>query len=122
MDRKRGTIFKMQSKYMDQYQAQQERSRKRKKRLVQRLVIIGVIVFVCASFLTVYHVNQRTLYAEKAAEYETLQAEMKELKKEEKELLEEINLLTDDEYILDLARTNYFLSKEGELIFQVQEQ
>ena len=42
---------------------------------------------------------------------------MTKLEKEEKNLTEEISLLNNDEYVLELARTNYFLSKEDELIF-----
>lgn len=121
MARKEKTVFTMQTKYMDQYQAQLERNKRRKRRLIQRLVAMGILIMIVSTTFVLYHANQRILYAEKAVEYEALQEEMAELKKEEKELLEEINLLNDEEYILDIARTNYFLSKEGELIFQVQE-
>lgn len=71
--------------------------------------------------ITHYHIGQRTVYSEKLEQYETLEAELSELKEVESELLEEIDLLKDEAYILDIARTNYFLSKEGELIFQLEE-
>lgn len=50
----------------------------------------------------------------KVEKYEQLEEQMTALKKEEKDLKEEIQLLNDDEYLLDLARTNYFFSRKRE--------
>ncbi len=49
----------------------------------------------------------------KVEKYEQLEEQMTALKKEEKDLKEEIQLLNDDEYLLDLARTNYFFLEKG---------
>jgi|SRR5690625_3739730 len=106
---------------MNQYQIQLERSRRRKKQLIKRLVIASVIIVVSFGALLTYHLGQRSTYADKVEEYKQLTEEFNELEAEESELLEEIDLLNDDEYILEIARTNYFLSKKGELIFQVEE-
>lgn len=114
------TVARIRSEYMDQYQLQQERNRRRKKRLIQRLVIAGTAMVIIIGVMISYHVKQRALYSEKLEQYEQLQEELTILEQEEKELREEIDLLNDEEYILDIARTNYFLSKEGELIFQIE--
>lgn len=114
------TVARIRSEYMDQYQLQQERNRRRKKRLIQRLVIAGTVMVIIIGVMISYHVKQRALYSEKLEQYEQLQEELTILEQEEKELREEIDLLNDEEYILDIARTNYFLSKEGELIFQIE--
>jgi len=111
----------LKSNYMEKHDRAAQRQRLRKRRLIQRLVTIGIIFAIAFAVLVAYHVKQRTLYAEKVAERKELTTEMTELEKEEKALLEEIDLLNDEEYILDIARTNYFLSKEGELIFQIDE-
>lgn len=113
-------MAKIQSEYMEQYQLQQERKQRRKKRLIQRLVFAATVMVVILGVMVTYHVKQRALYSEKLDQYEELQNELTLLEQEEKELLEEIDLLNDEEYILDIARTNYFLSKEGELIFQIE--
>ncbi len=55
-------------------------------------------------------------------EYEQLQDELATLKKDEKNMKEEITLLNDEEYVLEIARTNYFFSKEGELIFNIPQE
>lgn len=98
-----------------------QRQQLRKRRLIQRLVTVAIIFTITFITLISYHVKQRTLYAEKVEEREQLTTKMSELEKEQKALLEEIDLLNDEEYILDIARTNYFLSKEGELIFYIDE-
>lgn len=115
-------VTKIKSDYMNQYDAQVERKRRRKKKLIQRLVIVSTMAVLALGIITTYHFKQRGLHAEKQAQYDGLTEEIANLKMEEKELLEEINLLNDKEYILDIARTNYFLSKKGELIFQVDDE
>jgi len=116
------TIARIKSDYMNKYNAEMERKRRRKKKLIQRLIFASVAIIVAFGSLFAYHLKQRSLYADKKEQYEELIEQMSVLEKQEKELLEEINLLNDEEYILDIARTNYFLSKEGELIFQIQDE
>lgn len=122
MTRKNQTVAKIKSDYMKKYNAQMERSRRRKKRLIQRLLFASIVIVVTFGVLSTYHFKQRSLYSEKQEQFDELTDQMTVLEQEEKELVEEINLLNDEEYILDIARTNYFMSKEGELIFQVQEE
>lgn len=115
-------ITKIKSAYMNQYDAQQERMRRRKKRLWQRLIVVGLAFLVTFGVMFTYHIKQRAQYAKIESKYEQLTDEMTDLEKREKALLEEIDLLNDEEYILDIARSNYFLSKKGELIFQLENQ
>ncbi len=107
---------------MNKYNVELERKRRRKKKLIQRLVFASVVIVVTFGFLLSYHIKQRSLHAEKQEQYNELIEQKSVLEKEKKNLLEEIDLLNDEEYILDIARTNYFLSKEGELIFQLPEE
>src|SRR5699024_11543147 len=82
--------------------------------IFRRLVLFSLIVMIVIGSMATYHIKQRSLYAEKAEQYEQLEEQMTALKKQENQLKEEIKLLNNDEYILDIARTNYFFSKEGE--------
>src|SRR5699024_11191216 len=107
---------------MKQYDAHVERQKRRKKRLIRRLVLFSVTIIILFGSLALYHINQRTVYSEKKIEYEQLTEQLANLEKQEENLIEEINLLNDEEYILDIARTNYFLSKKGELIFQIEDE
>ncbi|PBB04905.1 MULTISPECIES: FtsB family cell division protein [Salimicrobium] len=113
------SVTRLDSTYMDQYEAHVERQRRKKKRLFRRLALFGLLMLIITSSLAVYHVQQRMVYAEKEAEYEQLQEEMASLEEKEADLKEEKELLQQEEYVLEIARSNYFFSKEGEIIFKI---
>ncbi|MGI8317319.1 FtsB family cell division protein [Halobacillus mangrovi] len=113
------SVARLDSTYMKHYDAYLERHQKKKKRLVRRLVLFALLVTIVASSMVIYHVQQQRLYAEKFEQYEQLKQEKTALEKEEKELKQEIELLNNEEYVLQIARTNYFFSKEGEIIFKI---
>lgn len=113
------TVTRLDSHYMRQYDAYKERQQRRKQRLMRRLVLFSAIVVIAIGFMTTYHVRQHVVQAEKQKEYEQLEKQLESLQTEETQLNEEITLLNDEEYILEIARTNYFFSKEGELIFKI---
>lgn len=112
-------VTRLDSHYMQQYDVFMERQKRKKQRLVRRLVLFSVIVLLVVGSLATYHINQRILHAEKSEQYQELKEQLTSLKTEEENYQEEIGLLNNEEYVLEIARTNYFLSKEGELIFKV---
>ncbi|QKY70902.1 septum formation initiator family protein [Lentibacillus sp. CBA3610] len=122
MPLRKKNVARLDSNYMQQYDAYIERQKRKKQRLMRRLVLFSIVVAIAVGSLTAYHFNQRALYAEKEDQYEQLRNEMATLENEEQNLKEEINLLNDEEYVLDIARTNYFFSQEGELIFKVPDE
>ena len=119
MSMKEKTVTRLDYHSMRQYDAYIGRQQRRRKRLIRRLVLFSAIVVMTIGFMTTYHVRQHTLQADKKEQYEQLEKQLDSLKSEETKLNEEINLLNDDDYILEIARTNYFFSKEGELIFKI---
>lgn len=119
---KKKTITRLDSNYMQQYDAYIERQKRKKQRLIRRLVLFSMVVVITIGTMAAYHVKQRVLQSEKQEEYQQLEEELASLKKQEKNLEEEIELLNDEEYVLEIARTNYFLSKEGELIFKIPDE
>ncbi|SFD73308.1 cell division protein DivIC [Lentibacillus persicus] len=119
MPLKKKNVARLDSNYMQQYDAYIERQKRKKQRLIRRLVLFSIATAIVLGSLATYHFNQRALHQEKEEQYEQLQNEMAVLEQEEKNLKEEINLLSDEEYVLEIARTNYFFSKEGELIFNI---
>lgn len=114
-------VTKIQSAYVDRYDKEMERKQTRKKKLLQRLMIVSSVFVIFLGVMVSYHFSQRGQYADKGDQSEALMQEYGDLHTEKKSLLEEIDLLNDEDYVLDIARTNYFLSKEGELIFQVDD-
>ncbi|WP_439144846.1 septum formation initiator family protein [Virgibacillus profundi] len=119
---KERTVTRLDSNYMQQYDVYLERQKRKKQRLIRRLVLFSMIVVITIGAMTAYHVKQRVLQSEKEEQYQQLEEELASLQHQETNLKEEIELLNNEEYILEIARTNYFLSKEGELIFKIPEE
>lgn len=122
MSKEKKTVTRLDSNYVQQYDAYIERQKRKKQRLIRRLVLFSIVTALVIGGMVAYHLNQRTLHAEKTEQYEQLEAEHADLIQEEAELTEEIELLNDENYVLDIARTNYFLTKKGELIFKLPDE
>lgn len=122
MPAKKKTVTKLDSSYVDQYDAYIERQKRKKKRLIRRLVLFAAVVVVVIGSMATYHFKQISLQEEKEVQYNQMEDELATLKKEEDHLRQEIKLLNNEEYVLEIARTNYFLSKEGELIFNIPDE
>lgn len=116
------TVTRLDSDYMEQYDVYIDRQKRKRQRLLRRLVLLSFVALVTIGSLTAYHIKQRILHADKIEQYEQLEDQLVFLEKEEENHQEEINLLNDEQYILEIARTNYFFSKEGELIFKVHDE
>ena len=121
MSENNATIKRIKSDYMKQYDAHLRREKRRKRRLYRRLVAAGLVTFLVIGSLGLYHFNQQATYAELRDKEDKLDSEIALLEKEEASLREEIALLNDEEYVLDIARSNYFLSKKGEMIFLTED-
>lgn len=122
MSAKKRPVTKIESNYVEQYDAYIERQMRKRKRLIRRLMLFAIVTVLVFGAMITHHINQRILHAEKLEVYEQLEEEMAELKSEEKYLKEEIELLNDEDYVLDIARTNYFFTKKGELIFKIPDE
>lgn len=84
-----------------------------KRRL--RLSFIGILAFIVWAGLQLW--DQNLSLAEKKSEMESLQKEVTAVKSENEDLQLEVKRLDDEEYIAELARKYYYLSKPGEYIF-----
>lgn len=93
-------------------------SDKGKKR---RLRILFFLIFVFTLWAAFTWHAQGGVLAEKKEELEQRQAEIKALQEKRETLEYEIKRLHDEEYIAELARKYYFLSKPGEVIFVTPE-
>ncbi|MBM7601287.1 cell division protein DivIC [Virgibacillus halotolerans] len=119
MTSKEKTVTRLDSNYMQQYDAYIGRQKRKRKRLMRRLVLFSVVAMIVIGSMATYHIKQRVLQADKAEQYEQLEKDLTSLKKQEDDMNEEIELLKDEDYVLEIARTNYFFSKKGEMIFKL---
>ncbi|MFB5284830.1 MULTISPECIES: septum formation initiator family protein [Peribacillus] len=112
-------VTKMENEYVAQQEKKAQSMKKKKRGLRRRLTLYGICLFVFFIFAVVTIVSQNAALDEKAQQKEKIDNELATLKKEEKVLKEEIVKLNDDEYIAKIVRRDYFLSEEGEIIFNL---
>lgn len=94
---------------------------KRKRGLARRLTAFGMIAGMISYFLISTLMGQADEVASKQIEKEKVEKQLAVLKHKEKVLKEDIAKLNDDEYLAKLARRDFFLSDENEIIFSIPE-
>lgn len=87
----------------------------RRRRIAFYLVCAGIILF----FLTDLLFYQKDRLAAKETEKQALEEQLADVQEQQEMLKLQIAKLEDDEYIAKLARKEYFLSDEGEIIFTI---
>ncbi|MDF1509533.1 septum formation initiator family protein [Robertmurraya sp. DFI.2.37] len=119
---KKQRVTKLQSEYVKQHERNEVSASRRRKLLIRRLAMFFVLASVISYFMISTLISQASSLEEIKAEQQQLNEELAGLKKKEMILKEEIVKLNDDEYIAKLARKDYFLSEEGEVIFNISEE
>ncbi|RAK16552.1 cell division protein DivIC [Anoxybacillus vitaminiphilus] len=115
-------VTKIRSSYVLEQERKEKRAMRRRRMAIIRFTLLSGILLAISSALLYTLISQSANIEAKIEEEQKLEQQLEKLKKEEQQLKEEIKKLNDDEYIAELARKNYFLSKEGEIIFSVPEE
>lgn len=119
------TNNKKVTKLSNTYIKQSDRDKKIKhlgRQVVRRRMKLFVpllslpIIFISITAFAQHQQNQ-----ELASELEASKQELEAAIEEEQELLQQITRLNDDHYIARLARSEFYLSDEGEIIFNLQD-
>ncbi|WP_338450476.1 septum formation initiator family protein [Niallia oryzisoli] len=118
---KQHNIAKLQTNYAMQQEESQISAARRKKVLYRRLAVFFAFAIIISYLMISTLISQNSVLAEKAEEKEQLQKDLASLQHEEELLKEEVTKLKDDEYIAKLARSEYFLSEDNEIIFTLPE-
>lgn len=116
---KKRSVTKIQSGYVQEHERNELIAVKRKRLILRRLVVFFLFATFVSYFMISTLVSQASSLDEIKQEQQQLQQELKALEKKETILKEEIVKLNDDEYIAKLARKDYFLSEQGEIIFNI---
>jgi cell division protein DivIC len=114
-------ITEIHSNYIQNKERHEKVIAKRKRGLYRRLTG-AFIVFSFFAFLIITGIaEQLSLLNEKQMEQKELTEEYKALLEEKAQLKDEVNKLKDEEYIGEIARRDFFMSKPGETIFKLPE-
>lgn len=101
-------------------QVKKQQIKQRQKVLSRRrLAVFFVFAAIICIALVSARMNQNARLAEKEEEKRQAQEELVAAKEQQEMLKLQITKLEDDEYIAKLARKEYFLSEEGEIIFTI---
>jgi cell division protein DivIC len=112
-------ISSINQDYVRSVERQGKRQKAHKVRLFRRLVAFAVIVVAVMSWLTITMFTQSQALAAKEEEKQQALQVLEEVQDEQEMLNSQIIKLNDDEYIAKLARKEYFLSEDGEIIFAI---
>jgi cell division protein DivIC len=112
-------IAKLQTNYAIQQESMEVSSARRRKLLYRRLAAFLILAGVISYFMISTYMSQLSALEEKKNEKVKLEKQLHGLQKKQQILEEEIVKLNDDEYIAKLARKEYFLSEDNEIIFNL---
>lgn len=117
MENKKSSIARMNNPYIQHKTLADIREYKRKRKLKRRmrlLVSTGVfLIFLIGSTLARNYFRLGELEEQKAV----AEAELESLNLDQAELEYYIGLLEDEEYVAKLARNEYYLTKDNEIVF-----
>ena len=99
-------------------QAHKEAAKQKRRRRLMVIVTISCAFIIALSVKLWSNIQLLENIEQQAA---VSQKELKETKKEQSALNKDINKLKNDDYIAKLARSQYYLSKENEIIFSFPE-
>ncbi|NGP45809.1 cell division protein DIVIC [Bacillaceae bacterium SIJ1] len=111
-------ITQIKSSYVDHELKKQQYKQKRRRGLIRRLIAFTIVAAGALLIMANVIHSQTSSIAEKNAHNEELKITKEALLAKKQSLQEEITHLQDEEYVLDIARRDYFYSKEGEIIFK----
>ncbi len=115
-------ITQIQSTYVQAHQKQEQAIARKRRGLFRRLIAFTILVLVISYGFISTLVSQNAKIEEKLQAKIELEKDLAHLKEEQIILEEEIVKLNDDEYIAKIARRDYFLSEEGEIIFKIADE
>ncbi|MGJ9385068.1 cell division protein [Salipaludibacillus neizhouensis] len=112
-------VRQLTSEYMEKQELLTQQRKRRRKGLVRRLSVFAVLMIIFFSITGVTLFQQQSSIQQQEVEQEQLDKTLSLMEKEQSHLTEEIQWLQDPEYIAELARRDYFLTKPGETLFQL---
>ncbi len=115
-------VSKIENNYVQQSEKAGIAEKRKRKLLFRRLAFFFVITTVISIFMISTFISRTSALETKLEEKQELEMELSKLQKKQNLLEEEIVKLNDEEYIAKLARRDYFLSQEGEIIFNLPEE
>lgn len=111
----------MENRYIEN-ENRRKRQRDMKKRVVKRrIMLFAGILLAIIIVLSIMVISQTRSNADDAQERKVKEEKFQKQQDEEIALKEQLNNLNNKEYIEKVARDDYYLSNDGEVIFKLPE-
>ncbi|MDQ0209217.1 FtsB family cell division protein [Alkalicoccobacillus murimartini] len=121
MANKQPTIRELDSAYIKQREQEKQLQLKRRKGLIRRLSALGIIGLVLLGIISATLIAQASAINEKKEEQATLKEEEEALVAEQERLEQEIENYNNPDYIGEVLRRDYFLTRPGETLYKLPE-
>ncbi len=115
------TIASIETEYVRSLQKKASRKHARKIRLYRRLTVFAIVAAIILVGMTQMYMKQKQVLEAKELEKMEMIAQLEEVQQEQEALNRQLIKLDDDDYIAKLARKDYFLSENNEIIFSIPE-
>ncbi|EAE5673519.1 septum formation initiator family protein [Listeria monocytogenes] len=122
MKRAKSKVARIENRYIKDTATMKKTRSRRRIALFRRLAFMAIIFAVVGGLLTITYTKQVLTLKEKKEKQVQVDKKMVAMKDEQDSLNEQIKKLHNDDYIAKLARSEYYLSKDGEIIFNIPEE
>ncbi|CAB3427278.1 septum formation initiator family protein [Listeria monocytogenes] len=122
MKKAKSKVARIQNRYIKDTATMKKTRSRRRIALFRRLAFMAIIFAVVGGLLTITYTKQVLTLKEKKEKQVQVDKKMVAMKDEQDSLNEQIKKLHNDDYIAKLARSEYYLSKDGEIIFNIPEE
>ncbi|CAC95482.1 TPA_asm: septum formation initiator family protein [Listeria innocua] len=122
MKKAESKVARIENRYIKDTATMKKTRNRRRIALFRRLAFMAIIFAVVGGLLTITYTKQVLALKDKKEKQVQVDKKMVAMKDEEEALNDQIKKLHDDEYIAKLARSEYYLSKDGEIIFNIPEE
>ncbi|AHI54801.1 FtsB family cell division protein [Listeria ivanovii] len=122
MKKAKTKVARIENRYIKDTATMKKTRNRRRIALFRRLAFMAIIFAVVGGLLTITYTQQVLSLKDKKEKQVEVDKKMVAMKDEEQALNDQIKKLHNDEYIAKLARSEYYLSKDGEIIFNIPEE
>ncbi|WKN68868.1 FtsB family cell division protein [Listeria monocytogenes] len=122
MKKAKSKVARIENRYIKDTATMKKTRSRRRIALFRRLAFMAIIFAVVGGLLTITYTKQVLTLKEKKEKQVQVDKKMFAMKDEQDSLNEQIKKLHNDDYIAKLARSEYYLSKDGEIIFNIPEE
>ncbi|MBC1289872.1 septum formation initiator family protein [Listeria welshimeri] len=122
MKKAKSKVARIENRYIKDTATLKKNRNRRRIALFRRLAFMAIIFVVVGGLLTITYTKQVLSLNDKKEKQVQVDKKMVAMKDEEEALNDQIKKLHNDDYIAKLARSEYYLSKDGEIIFNIPEE